>query len=145
MNKDILTLSENQKAIWIRGVHDHYLTGISSRGQTLRLEIENVFANPTESKVLNLGSVHSLFVQSFQVGNPIVTIEIKPSGSISDDEYLIAIYGDTKCVGTLPSAVQEIKMKSHFLVEVETAIKCRILALCHGSAGQISWDPHVKA
>jgi hypothetical protein len=145
MNKEVLILSENRKAMWIYGVHDHYLTGVSSRGQTLRFEIENIFSKPTETRVLNFGSVHSFFVQGFQVGNPIVTIEIKPSGSISDSEYLLAVYGDTRCVGALPNVVRDIKMKPHFLVEVETAIKCHIVALCLGSSEQISWDLDVKS
>jgi hypothetical protein len=145
MNSDVLVLSDNQKAIWVRGVHDHYLTGVSNRGQILRFEIENVFSKPTETRVLNLGSVHSLFVQSFQAGNPIITIEIKPTGSISDSEYLLAVYGETQCVGALPNAVREIKMKPHFMVEVETAIQCHILALCLGSIEQISWEPDAKS
>ena len=140
MNSDVLVLSDNQKAIWIRGVHDQYLTGVSCRGQTLRFEIENVFSEPSETKVLNLGRVHSLFVQDFQAGNPIITIEIKLSGSISDNEYLLAVYGDTECGDSLPGRVRQIKTEPHFLVEVETAIKCHILALCNGSAEQICWE-----
>ena len=145
MENEILALSENQKAIWIRGVHDHYLTGISCRGQILRLEIENIFSEPKETRILNLGNIYALFVQCFQLGNPIISIEIKLPGSISDTEYMLARYGKDSCEGGLPNAIREIMMKPHFLVEIETAIRCHVLALCLGSAEQICWDPRMKS